>query len=163
MKVCRWLPLLLVGCSSVNEISTSNHKIHEHAVDILNSSSIISAHNHARAIVKETGDIAGVLGNIKDVTPWWAEMINYGFIALVIVGVCFILWYTGLGSLIKKLCFSLGMFIPDRKLQQAKLLQEAQDDKNPTTLREAIAAFRAADPAFDAAYKKIKTETTPSS
>lgn len=159
MKGLRWLPVLLVGCSSVNEISSSNHIIQGHALEILNSNSIVNAHKHAQSILKETDDIAGVIGNVKDTTPWWADMISYGFISLAIIGVCFLLWYTGVGGLIKKLCYSLGMFIPERKLQQAKLLQEAQDDKNPTTLREAIAAFRAADPAFDAAYKKVKTNT----
>jgi hypothetical protein len=51
------------------------------------------------------------------------------------------------------------MFIPDKKLQQAKLLQEAKDASDPTTIREAIAAIRAADPAFDAAYKKLQSQT----
>jgi hypothetical protein len=51
--------------------------------------------------------------------------------------------------------YSLGLFIPDKKLQQAKVLAEAKDETDPTTIREAIAVMRASDPAFDAAYKKV--------
>lgn len=158
MRKFLWI-LVLTGCSSVNEISNSNHVIQSHALEIMHTPSITVAHTHASAILKETNDIAGVIGNVKDSTPWWAELLSYGFISMAVLGVCFLLWYTGIGSLIKKLCYSLGMFIPDKKLQQAKLLQEAKDASDPTTIREAIAAIRAADPAFDAAYKKLQSQT----
>lgn len=156
MRFIWCIVLLLMGCSSVNEISSSNHTIQRHAMEILHTKDIKVAHSHANAILAETTDIAGVLGDVQDVTPWWADMLSYGFIALAIIGVCFLLWYTGIGSLVKKVCYSLGLFIPEKKMQQAKLLQEAKDDTDPTTIREAIAAFRASDPAFDAAYKKVK-------
>ncbi len=147
--------LLLVGCSSTTEISTSNNYIQKEAMSILQTSDIKVAHKHAHNIIGESADIAGAVGNVKDTTPWWADMLSYGFIALAIIGVCFLLWYTGVGTLIKKVVYSLGLFIPDKKLQQAKVLAEAKDDTDPTTIREAIAVMRASDPAFDAAYKKV--------
>lgn len=149
------LVFLLTGCSASQEISTSNLTIHHEAMEILHTVSIVEAHKHASNILKETGDIADAVSKVKDATPWWADMITYGFIAMAIIGICVLLWYTGIGSLIKKFVYSLGLFIPDKKLQQAKMLSEAKDEADPTTIREAIAVLRASDPAFDAAYKKV--------
>lgn len=154
MKRFLWV-FLLAGCSASQEISTSNLVISREANEILHTLSISDAHKHAANILKETGDIADAVSKVKDVTPWWADMITYGFIALAIVGVCVLLWYTGIGGLVKRVVYSLGLFIPDRKLQQAKVLAEAKDESDPTTIREAIAVMRASDPAFDAAYKKV--------
>lgn len=147
--------LFLVGCSSTEEISTSNHLIQREAMAILKTEDIAEAHKHANNIIEESTDIASAVGNVKDTTPWWGDMITYGFIALSIIGVCFLLWYTGVGALVKRVVYSLGLFIPDKKLQQAKVLSEAKDESDPTTIREAIAVMRASDPAFDAAYKKV--------
>ena len=83
-------------------------------------------------------------------------MLSYGFIALAIIGICVLLWYTGVGTLIQKTVYSLGLFIPEKKIQQAKVLAEAKDETDPTTIREAIAVLRASDPAFNAAYKKVE-------
>jgi hypothetical protein len=147
--------VFLAGCSATKEISTSNHYIQREAMSIIRTNDIKVAHKHANNIISESSDIAGAVGNVKDTIPWWGDMITYGAIALAVIGVCFLLWYTGVGSLIKKVVYSLGLFIPDKKLQQAKVLAEAKDDTDPTTIREAIAVMRASDPAFDAAYKKV--------
>ena len=130
--------ILLAGCSATQEISTSNHYIQREAMSILRTSDIKVAHKHAHNIIDESSDIAGAVGNVKDTTLWWADMLSYGFIALAIIGVCFLLWYTGVGTLIKKVVYSLGLFIPDKKIQQAKVLAEAKDDTDPTTIRKAI-------------------------
>ena len=89
-----FLLVFLTGCSSVNEISTSTYKIQTNALQILNTDDIVVAHKHARNILGESEDIAGVLGNIKDSTPWWADLLSYGFIAAAILGICVLLWYT---------------------------------------------------------------------
>jgi hypothetical protein len=157
MKRFAWF-LFLGGCSSVDEISTSNHNIQQYASEILHTDNVDVIHKHANSILKESNDIASVIGNVKDSTPWWADMITYGFVALAIIGVCFLLWYTGIGSLLQRLFYSMGLFIPDRKQQQAKMLIEAQDDQNPTTIREAVATLRASDPALNAAYTQLKKE-----
>ena len=148
--------IALAGCSSTQEISTSNHYIQQEAMSIIQTMDIKTAHKHAHNILGESADIAGAVGNVKDVTPWWGEMLSYGFIALAIIGVCVLLWYTGVGTLIQKTVYSLGLFIPEKKIQQAKVLAEAKDETDPTTIREAIAVLRASDPAFNAAYKKVE-------
>jgi len=154
----RYLFLLvaLAGCSSTQEISTSNHYIQQEAMAIIQTTDIKAAHKHAHNILGESADIAGAVGNVKDITPWWGDMLSYGFIALAIIGICVLLWYTGVGTLIQKIVYSLGLFIPEKKIQQAKVLAEAKDETDPTTIREAIAVLRASDPAFNAAYKKVE-------
>lgn len=155
MRYLFWL-VALAGCSSTQEISTSNHYIQQEAMAIIQTTDIKAAHKHAHNILGESADIAGAVGNVKDITPWWGEMLSYGFIALAIIGICVLLWYTGVGTLIQKTVYSLGLFIPEKKIQQAKVLAEAKDETDPTTIREAIAVLRASDPAFNAAYKKVE-------
>ena len=155
MRYLFWL-VALAGCSSTQEISTSNHYIQQEAMAIIQTTDIKAAHKHSHNILGESTDIAGAVGNVKDITPWWGDMLSYGFIALAIIGICVLLWYTGVGTLIQKTVYSLGLFIPEKKIQQAKVLAEAKDETDPTTIREAIAVLRASDPAFNAAYKKVE-------
>ena len=96
------------------------------------------------------------LTKVEDKIPWWANMINYIMIALSILAICFILWYTGVGAFIKSLLYSAGLFIPKQKVEQAEIIRKALNDKNKATTREAIAALRASDPALDAAYRKVR-------
>jgi hypothetical protein len=96
------------------------------------------------------------LTKVEDKVPWWVGLINYIMITLSILAVCFLLWYTGIGSLIKSLCYSFGLFIPKVKLEQASIARKTLEEGDPTTAREMVAALRASDPAFDAAYSKLK-------
>lgn len=142
--------LLLCGCSSVNEIATSNHIVQENAIKILDTKDITIAHKHAQIILDETSDIAGVLGNIKDVTPWWATLLQYGFISIIGIAIIVILWQTGIGQAIR---VAIG-WIPSNKKKEAALAQSVLNENNQETVREWIAAKRLSDPEFDAAWRK---------
>lgn len=96
------------------------------------------------------------LTKVENKVPWWATLITYSMTTLSILGVIFLLWYLGIGHIVRKFLYSLGMFIPESKIKQADLAKKALDEKDPTTSREMIAALRASDPAFEAAFKKIK-------
>jgi hypothetical protein len=96
------------------------------------------------------------LTKVEDQVPWWASLLNTIMITLSILALCFILWYTGLGTFIKGLFYSVGLFIPKQKVEQAEIIRKALNDKNKATTREAIAALRASDPALDAAYRKVR-------
>ena len=144
-----WL-FLLVGCSAVKEISTSNHIIQENAMAIIDTRSITVAHKHAEIILDETKDISGAVGEVADITPWWANLLKYGFISISGIAVVVILWQTGLGTVIR---LAIG-WLQKRKVTVAKLDIEALDDTDPTTLREYIAAKRSSDPMFNAAWKQ---------
>ena len=144
-----WL-FLLMGCSAVKEISTSNHIIQENAMAIIDTSSIAVAHKHAEAILDETKDISGAVGEVADITPWWANLLKYGFISISSIAVVVILWQTGLGTVIR---LAVG-WLPSRKVNEAKLAVSALNDADPVTMREYIAAKRSSDPMFNAAWKK---------
>jgi hypothetical protein len=142
--------LLLCSCSSVNQISTSNHVVQENAIQILNTQDINTAHKHASIILKETKDIASAISGVKDVTPWWANLMQYGFVAIIGIAIVVILWQTGIGQAIR---VAIG-WIPSNKRKEASLAKSVLDDNKPENIRELIAAKRLSDPEFDAAWRK---------
>lgn len=139
-----------MGCSAVKEISTSNHIIQENAMAIIDTRDISVAHKYAEIILGETKDISGAVGEVADITPWWANLLKYGFISISGIAVVVILWQTGLGTVIR---LAVG-WLPSRKINEAKLAVSALNDTDPVTMREYIAAKRSSDPMFDAAWKK---------
>lgn len=148
-----WL-FLLVGCSAVKEISTSNHIIQENAIAIIDTGDISVAHKYAEVILGETKDISGAVGEVADITPWWANLLKYGFISIIGIAVVVILWQTGLGTVIR---LAVG-WLPKRKVNEAKLAVSALNDADPVTMREYIAAKRSSDPMFDAAWKQVNNK-----
>jgi hypothetical protein len=101
-------------------------------------------------IIEKTEVVISATSGVKDIVPWWATTIEVVVIGLAILGVSFMLWYSGLGLLVKRL---IG-YIPSAKVQEAKLLSEALDEQNKTTIREAVAAMRAMDPELNKAFEK---------
>lgn len=148
--------LLLCGCSSVNQISTSNHIVQENAIKILDTQDINIAHKHASVILGETKDIADAISGVKDITPWWANLIQFGFIAIIGIAIVVILWQTGIGQAIR---VAIG-WIPSNKRKEASLAQSVLDDTKPEGIREWIAAKRLSDPEFDAAWRKEQDART---
>jgi hypothetical protein len=111
-----------------------------------------------RAIIGATETIVSNLPGVRDVTPWWAQMLTYGAVALAIVGIVALLWMTGLGQFLRTLLASVGGFIPRRQRQDADLAAKVMDSASAEGIREYIAARRAADPMFDIAYRKAHDE-----
>jgi hypothetical protein len=106
------------------------------------------------AIIAATEGIVRALPGVKDVTPWWANMIGWGLIALAIIGIVALLWMTGIGSFLRQLLASVAGLIPRRQRREADLAVKVMDEASPEGIREYIAARRASDPVFDAAYSK---------
>lgn len=100
------------------------------------------------------------LTKVEDEVPWWASLITYTMVTLSILAICFVLWYTGLGTLLKGIFYSFGLFIPKAKLQQAELARKALDDTDPATPREMVAVMRSSDPVFNAAFNKLSKKET---
>ena len=103
-------------------------------------------------IVEKAKVVVAATSGVKDVVPWWADLLSIAAMAAVVIGICVILWQTGLGLVVKKL---VG-HIPEASHQTAKMLDESLQD--PSKLRESVAALRAKDPALDAAFKKRKKD-----
>lgn len=106
------------------------------------------------AIIAATEGIVRALPGVKDVTPWWANLIGWGLIALAIIGIVALLWMTGIGSFLRQLLASVAGLIPRRQRREADLAVKVMDEASPEGIREYIAARRASDPVFDAAYSK---------
>jgi len=109
-------------------------------------------------IINHVNDIIKEIPNIEDSIPWWANLIQWGFISLAVVGSFVLLWYLGLGYPIKAIMRRFASLIPARKKEAAKLLYEAQSPNSDTTVNEAVAVLRATDKDFDAAYKRQAKE-----
>lgn len=113
-----------------------------------NSNLVINSHHE---IVEEVAEIAKALTGVQDITPWWAKMITYGLVALSVIGISFLLWYTGIGGFLRGV---LGLVTP-RARKEAEIAAAAMDTNDPTTMREFVAAKRGLDPEFDRAFRKV--------
>jgi len=109
-----------------------------------------------QAIVRATAGIVEALPGVSDVTPWWATLVARTMAALAVVGVAVILWTTGLGSLVKRALWGFGLLLPRSAVSDADLARSMLDPSRPEGAREYVAARRASDPAFEAAWRKGK-------
>ena len=110
------------------------------------------------AILAASEEIVRALPGVKDVTPWWASLLSWGLIALSVVGVVALLWMTGLGAFVKRLLAAVGLMIPAAERREANLAAKAIDYGSDVSVREWIAARRASDPMFDAAYRRERRD-----
>lgn len=110
------------------------------------------------AILAASEDIVRALPGVKDVTPWWASLLSWGLIALSVIGVVALLWMTGLGAFVKRLLAAVGLMIPAAERREANLAAKAIDYGSDVSVREWIAARRASDPMFDAAYRRERRD-----
>lgn len=97
--------------------------------------------------------------HVEDKVPWWASLLKLLAWVAGFGLVAWLLWTTGIGALIKRFVWGLGLFIPKAKVSSAKLDAEALED--PAKLPQAIASRRTIDPAYNAAFEKIKAEKEP--
>tara|TARA_R100000152_G_C6777309_1_gene207096 strand:- start:1234 stop:1791 length:558 start_codon:yes stop_codon:yes gene_type:complete len=107
-------------------------------------------------IITATSSIRTNLHGVEDTTPTWLRVASQFSIALIIIGVIVLLWQTGIGLFVKKLFWSMGLFIPKRAMQSAEVDLKALDETNPLTYRESVAVRRASDPAFEYAMRKVR-------
>ena len=104
------------------------------------------------AIIEEAQGILEKTSEVKDIVPWWANLLEITMIAVSLVAVVIILWNTGIGLAIRKV---IGL-IPEAKKDQAKFLMEALNGN--TDLKESVAFMRAKDPLLDSAFKRRKEQ-----
>ena len=161
------LAALTAGCSATKEIASSAsvaasaaHSISERASFIVANSSqpeIVAAavviKGDAAVILHEVAQISTAVAGVKDIVPFWATLIQWALGAVVavalVVALVVLLFQTGLGTLIR---VAIG-WIPRRVQNEADLAGKMLSD-DPATAREFVAAKRASDPLFAAAWKK---------
>ena len=76
---------------------------------------------HQDNILETSSGIRTQLHGVEDSTPWWGRLLQQGFVAAAIIGVIILLWQTGIGSLIKKIVWSIGWFIPRSAMRSAEM------------------------------------------
>ena len=146
---------LVGGCSPVTRIASNSNEIRSEA-------QLLASHG---AAIKDPVVVAGAtridslaasihvaLGGVEDKTPAWMSTLTWVALAAVLVAVAVILWQTGIGTAIR---LAIG-WIPRRPRQEAELAANMLDPSKPENAREFIAAQRASDPYFNAAFVKAR-------
>tara|TARA_R110002012_G_C11529940_1_gene600366 strand:+ start:350 stop:937 length:588 start_codon:yes stop_codon:yes gene_type:complete len=103
-------------------------------------------------ISEYASDIRTNLHGVEDIVPWWATMLGRISIAVAIVAVLIFLWRSGILSLIKSAVWGIGLLIPKQSKREVNLDLKAMSAESAVTMRETVAAKRASDPAYAAAY-----------
>ena len=155
------LAALTAGCSATKEIASSASTAASSAHSISERSAFIITHSaqpeivaaavtikaDAEIILHETHQISVAVSGVKDATPFWATLLQYGLLCAILLGAVALLWMTGLGTLIR---VAVG-WIPRRVQNEADLAGKMLSE-DPATAREFVAAKRASDPLFAAAW-----------
>lgn len=155
-QICTLLVVvLLAGCSPVSRIANNTNEIRTQAQLLADHGMAINDPVVVTGATRIDTLAAGIhiaLGGVEDKTPAWMSMLTWIAVAAVVVAVCVILWQTGLGTFVR---IAIG-WLPRRQRQDADLAAGMLDPSKPEDAREYIAARRASDPYFDAAFKKAR-------
>ena len=146
--------LLFVGCSPVERIAGNTNVIREDAQALIDHGNAIQdaeVVDRATRIDENASDIHVQLTKVQDITPAWLSTAKWWGIAVAVAGIAFLVWQSGIGSAIR---IAVG-WLPRRKVNQADLAVSMLDPDRPEGEREYVAAMRAQDAEFDAAYRKI--------
>jgi hypothetical protein len=147
--------LLLGACSPVQRIADRSNEIRAEAQVLRHhgqqADDAVVVH-HADVIDGLAADIHGELPGVQDRVPAWLSTMKWWGIALAAVAVAFVLWQSGAFTAIR---IAIG-WLPRRQVATAELAADMLDPARPESEREFVAALRARDPVFDAAYRRIK-------
>ena len=164
-----------LGCSSavqsinadashIDELSRSSEQRFETIASLTADEIITDESQHGiaeqQAIQHSVAGIREELPRVEDREPWWAAMIGRATIAGIMVAIVLILWQTGLGSLVRRIVYSVSWFIPQQSMRAAEMDQKIANPNHEMTIHEAIASRRSSDPAYNSAYEKIKNKET---
>jgi hypothetical protein len=118
---------------------------------------IEAAKSNQHQIKDEADKVRTALHGVEDTTPWWGRTLGNLAMAGVLIALVILLWQTGIGFVIKRMCYAIGLLIPRSTKSSAALDAEAVVRRRACSeQREAIAAKRASDPAYDAEFKRQK-------
>ena len=150
--------------SHIDELSRSSEQRFETIASLTEDETITNESQHGIAEQQDIQDsIAGIreeLPRVEDRESWLAVVAGRATIAGIMVAIVLILWQTGLGSLVRRIVYSVSWFIPQQSMRAAEMDQKVADPNHEMTIHEAIASRRASSPAYDSAYEKIKNKET---
>ena len=146
---------LLAACSPVQRIADRSNEIRAEAQVLRHhgqqADDAVVVH-HADVIDGLAAEIHGELPGVQDRTPAWLSTLKWWGIALAAAAVAFVLWQSGAFTALR---IAIG-WLPRRQVATAELAADMLDPARPESEREFVAAMRARDPVFDAAYRRIK-------
>jgi hypothetical protein len=148
--------LLAVACSPVERIAGDTNAIRTDAQALIDHGHAI---NDAEVVERATridttaADIHVQLTQVQDITPAWLSTLRWWGIGVAVAGIAFLVWNSGFGTFLR---VAIG-WLPRKKVTQAELAVDMLDPNRPEGDREYVAAMRAQDPEFDAAFRKAQT------
>jgi type II secretory pathway component PulL len=155
MRLASAIILLLAACSPVQRIADRSNEIRAEAQVLRQhgqqADDEVVVH-HADVIDGLAADIHGELPGVQDKVPAWLSTLKWWGIALAGVAVAFVLWQSGAFTAMR---IAIG-WLPRRQVATAELAADMLDPSRPESEREFVAAMRARDPVFDAAYRRLK-------
>lgn len=117
----------------------------------------LTIEDEAGNVVTQQAVITQALPSVTDKEPAWLQGLKKAAWIVAPVALVILLWQTGIGAIIKKFVWSLGFFIPRATVLSAKFDAETLEPGVPSpSPREAVAARRGADPAYDIAYLRAQ-------
>jgi hypothetical protein len=167
------LAFVLSGCASAKlTIDRSQQAIEEHAAETINDIDaaidtgevgeravphLERAKDRQHAIQREVAVTRRALHGVDDRTPWWARLVSNAVLAALLIAIAIVLWQSGVGFLMRRTGYAIGLFIPRATRASAALDAEAIVQRRASQpQREAIAARRAADPAYECEFLRQK-------
>ena len=124
--------LLVLGCSPSQQIAAAATSIGEKAASSKDRFSVIEfeatgpnpdleiiteqavgGRKEQQAILEMTGDIHRTMPGVEDQVPEWVYSLQYIAIALIAMVGAWVLWHTGLGTLVKRII----SFVPKKNQQ----------------------------------------------
>ena len=149
------LAFLLAGCSPVSRIANNTNEIRTQAQLLADHGMAINDPVVVTGATRIDTLAAGIhvaLGGVEDKESAWLNTVWMIAAAAIVVGVCYLLWSSGLGTFVR---IAIG-WLPRKQRQDADLAAGMLDPSKPEDAREYIAARRASDPYFDAAFKEAR-------
>jgi hypothetical protein len=148
--------LLAVACSPVERIAGDTNAIRTDAQALIDYGHAIKdaeVVERATRIDTTAADIHVQLTQVQDITPAWLSTLRWWGVAVAVAGIAFLVWQSGIGTAVR---VAIG-WLPRKKVTAAELAVDMLDPNRPEGDREYVAAMRAQDPEFDAAFRKAQT------
>ena len=148
--------LLAVACSPVERIAGDTNAIRTDAQALIDHGHAIKdaeVVERATRIDTTAADIHVALTQVQEITPAWLSTLRWWGVAVAVAGIAFLAWNSGIGTFVR---VAIG-WLPRKKVAAAELAVDMLDPNRPEGDREYVAAMRAQDPEFDAAFRKAQT------
>jgi hypothetical protein len=164
----------LGGCSAVREISDAAQRVQEGAQGIredLRAASetgevgpgaqahLVKADGKAAEISRAAGAVIRAVPGVRDETPLWYPVLKWGLIVAGLLGGLALCVYLNVGAVARPVFSLIGGLIPSGTRAAAKFDAEAVVEGALSGAHDkSITARRVSDPAYEAAFLKVKRE-----